>query len=205
MKLPQTIAEQFERPRGLLGHITGWVMAHRASNRDRNRWTVDLLDIQPTDHVLELGCGPGLALQWCLDRAKDGRVVGLDHSETMLAQARARNRQAVRDQRLDLRLGSLNELAASSEHFDKIYSVNVVQFLDDLGAAFSVFHAKLRPGGLVATTYMPRGQNPDRAKAWKLAEEVTRHMEQAGFVRIRTEELPLQPVPAVCVLGMRRP
>lgn len=203
MRLPKTITTQFERPHGLLGHMTGWIMAHRTSNKDRNRWTVDLLDIQPNDHVLELGCGPGLALQSCLTHATDGLVVGLDHSETMLAQSCARNRQAIRDKRLELRFGSLGELSDSPAQYNKIYSVNVIQFLEDLHAVFSVFYHHLKPGGLVATTYMPRGQNPSRAKAWQMANEVTRHMVRTGFTQIRTEELTLKPIPAICVLGTR--
>jgi hypothetical protein len=38
-------------------------MAHRPSNAQRNRWVVSLLDVQPTDRVLEIGFGPGIAIQ----------------------------------------------------------------------------------------------------------------------------------------------
>lgn len=201
MDLQDGIVAQFQYPHGMLGRMAGWVMAHRPSNRDRNRWTVDLLNVQPHDHILEWGCGPGLGLQACLAQAPHGVVLGLDHSQTMLKQAEARNRAAVVDGRLQLRLGSLDELSCSPEQFDKIFSVNVIQFLEDKLAVFKTFHTILKPNGIVATTYMPRGKNPSRAKALALAEEVTRQMERAGFVRIRMEELPLQPIPAVCILG----
>jgi len=204
MALTDVIATQFEHPRGIPGHIVGWIMAHRSSNRDRNSWSVELLNIQAQDHVLELGCGPGLALEGCLGRATEGMVVGLDHSQTMLDQARMRNRQAFQNGRLQLRLGSLKELSGSTERYDKIFSVNVIQFLDDLHAAYTVFHDHVKPGGTVATTYMPRGKNPNRAKAWKMAEEVRHHMEGTGFAQVRVEELPLNPIPAICVIGTRR-
>jgi hypothetical protein len=57
-----TVYSQFHRPAGLLGRVVGWIMANRPSNIERSRWTVDLLNVQPTDHVLEIGFGPGLAL-----------------------------------------------------------------------------------------------------------------------------------------------
>ena len=41
-------------------------------NRERNRWTVDLLNIQSGDRIVEIGCGPGLALEGCLVRVGDG-------------------------------------------------------------------------------------------------------------------------------------
>ena len=37
------IYRQFERPHGALGALAGFVMSHRPSNRERNRWTVDLI------------------------------------------------------------------------------------------------------------------------------------------------------------------
>ncbi|NGZ94777.1 MAG: hypothetical protein CV089_01360 [Nitrospira sp. WS110] len=203
MDLQDGIVAQFQNPQGMLGRMAGWVMAHRPSNRDRNRWTVDLLNIQPHDHVLEFGCGPGLGLQACLAQATDSVVLGLDHSRTMIHQAETRNRLTVLDGRLHLQLGSLDELSNLHERFDKIFSVNVIQFFDDKSSVFNTVHAHLKPNGIVATTYMPRGRNPSRAKALTLAEEVKQSMEQIGFVRIRMEELPLKPVPAVCILGAR--
>ena len=67
-----------------VGRLAGWIMAHRRSNIERNRWTVGLLDIQETDHVLELGFGPGLAIEQVARLATKGRVVGIDHSALMV-------------------------------------------------------------------------------------------------------------------------
>src|SRR5919197_1400300 len=53
---------QFHQPTGAVGHIAGWIMGRRSSNVARNRWAVGLLDVQPTDRVIELGCGPGVAI-----------------------------------------------------------------------------------------------------------------------------------------------
>lgn len=53
------LIRQFHRPAGTLGHLSGWIMANRSSNVDRNRWAVGQLDVRPTDHVLEIASGPG--------------------------------------------------------------------------------------------------------------------------------------------------
>jgi ubiquinone/menaquinone biosynthesis C-methylase UbiE len=201
MSLRKAVVGQFKKPHGYLGWIAGWIMANRRSNRERNDWTVDLLNVQSGDRVIEIGCGPGLALEACLARAGDGLVVGLDHSQTMLDQARARNAEANREGRLELRLGSLEDLPAIGGSFDKACSANVVQFFPDRGAAFRRIYSVLKPKGVAATTYMPRGKNPSRADSLDMAEEVRRHMEVAGFANIRIEELPMDPAPAVCVIG----
>src|SRR6266516_5174338 len=97
---------QFRRPHGFGGRAVGWIMATRGSNRERNIWAVGLLDVQPHDRVLELGFGPGVAVREFASRATSGLVVGVDHSEVMLRQARKRNAAAVRAGRVDLRVGT---------------------------------------------------------------------------------------------------
>ncbi len=65
-------------------------MSSRLSNVGRSRWAAQLLDVQPTDRVLELGCGPGVALATLAAHATQGLVVGVDHSQVMIGQARRR-------------------------------------------------------------------------------------------------------------------
>ena len=72
-----TLYGQFRKPTGFLGWVAGWIMAHRASNTTRNRWTVDLLNIKETDHVLEIGFGPGLSIASAARLARQGVVVGM--------------------------------------------------------------------------------------------------------------------------------
>ena len=57
--LREAIVRQFGRPTGIVGRLVGLVMATRTSNRERNRRTIELLQIQPDDRVLEIGYGPG--------------------------------------------------------------------------------------------------------------------------------------------------
>ena len=78
--LRQAIVRQFRQPTGLVGRRVGLVMATCPSNRERSRRTIELLEIQPDDRVLEIGYGPGLAIPWAAERTVRGRVVGVDHS-----------------------------------------------------------------------------------------------------------------------------
>jgi len=194
---------QFRKPEGRLGAFAGWVMAARGSNRERNRWTVDLLQIAPEDRVLEVGCGPGLALAEAAARATRGRVVGIDHSSVVIEQARARLRKLGLEARVELHLAGVEALAALPGSFNKILSVNLVQFVADKPALFQSFCRLLAPGGRLATTYMPRHRRATAADARGMAEELAGLVRAAGFAEVRIEELPLKPVPAVCVLGVR--
>src|ERR687891_2498384 len=118
-KMLGSVVSQFHRPRGFGGRAAGWVMATRGSNRSRNVWAVGLLDVQPDDRVLEIGFGPGVAIGKIARRATRGQVCGVDHSEVMVRQARRRNAAAVREGRIDLRLGSAEEIPDFGAPFDK--------------------------------------------------------------------------------------
>lgn len=200
MSLRDAIVSQFQRPRGLLGRVVGWILSGRGSNLRRNRWTVDLLAPADGERVLEIGCGPGVALELCLARA-GVRAVGVDHSGLMIAQAAKRNARAVKDGRLRLVEGTIDVQFADAP-FDRMFSINVIQFVDR--PAF-VARAKvlLKPGGVMATTYQPRHAKATRADALKMAAELADLMTAAGFTGVRVEELELKPVSAVCVLGIR--
>jgi len=123
-KLAMAIRSQFLRPRRFAGWLVGWEMALRSSNRKRNVWAVGLLGVEPTDRVLEIGFGPGIAIRELSRRATHGLVCGVDHSEIMVRQATKRNRDAVRAGRVDLRCGSAEHLPAFKEPFDKVLAVN---------------------------------------------------------------------------------
>ena len=61
--LKQRVYRQFGKPTGFWGGLAGRIMAHRSSNVVRNRWTVELLELEPDDCVLEIGFGPGIAVE----------------------------------------------------------------------------------------------------------------------------------------------
>src|SRR5260221_9287787 len=131
MAILDAVYRQFQKPSGLFGRVAAWIMAHRPSNIERNRWTVDLLKIGEDDHVLEIGFGPGLSIANAARLASRGRVVGIDHSELMLEQATQRNLAAIQSGKVELRLGGFELAPQLGETFDKVYSVNVFQFLTD--------------------------------------------------------------------------
>jgi SAM-dependent methyltransferase len=124
-RLREAIVRQFGRPTGFVGRLVGLVMATRPSNLERNRRTIDLLQIQPDDRVLEIGYGPGLAIQWAAERAVRGKVVGVDHSELMRRQATRRNACAIQTGHVELHTAPLDAMPVFDGRFDKVFAVNV--------------------------------------------------------------------------------
>jgi SAM-dependent methyltransferase len=204
-KTMRAVVGQFHEPRGVGGRLAGWVMAHRGSNRRRNVWAVGLLDVQPEDRVLEIGFGPGVAIHEIARRATNGLVVGVDHSEVMVRQATRRNAAAVRAGRVDLRLGTAEQMPAFDAPFDKILAVNSLMFWDDPVARLKELRELLRPGGRIAIAYQPRGPNASDETAAEAGEEIAAHFGAAGVTDVSVESLDLRPTAVVCVLGVNQP
>ena len=202
MSLKQTIVTQFKQPHGPLGQLAGFIMANRPSNIERNEWTLELLALKPTDRLLEVGFGPGIAIENASKIITDGLIVGVDHSETMLYQARKRNATAIQRGTVKLYLGSVSALPSFDRPFDKICSANVAQFWHDPVAVFEKLRTLLTAGGVIATTYMPRNRGATNASAHEKAKEVMKQLKEAGFSSIRVEEKRMKPVSAVSVLAV---
>ena len=194
------VVGQFGHPRGIVGRLVGRVMTHRRSNRERNRWAVSLLDVQPTDRVLEVGFGPGLAIAELATRAAEGHVYGIDHSEVMVEQASRRNRAAIRAGRVELVHASVDQLPHLTEPLDAILAVNSVGFWPDPLARLTEVRRLLRPGGRVALVSQPRCPGATRHTTNRAAQELQDLLTEASFVDLRVEMLDLDP-PVACVLA----
>lgn len=95
-----------------------------------------LLDPQPREHILDLGCGDGVLTEKLLEAG--AQVVGVDASEPMAAAARARG--------IDAHVVDGQSLAFHGQ-FDAVFSNAALHWMLDAGAvARGVFRA-LKSGG----------------------------------------------------------
>ncbi|KAB8194774.1 methyltransferase domain-containing protein [Nonomuraea phyllanthi] len=194
------LVRQAHRPRGIVGRANGLMFAHRPSNRKRNIWAVSLLDIRPTDRVLEIGFGPGIAVAEFAGRATRGHVFGVDHSAVMVRQATRRNAAAVRARRVHLTCASVEELPDFGDPLDAILAVNSVGFWPDPVERLRELRHLLRPAGRIALVSQPRCPGATRDTTARAAHELQDLLTQAGFTHLRVETLDLDP-PVACVLA----
>jgi SAM-dependent methyltransferase len=198
------VRAQFGRPRGLAGRVAGWIMAHRSSNLRRNVWAVSLLDVERDDRVLEIGFGPGIAIGELSRIATEGYVCGLDHSAVMLRQAARRNAEGIRRGRVDLRLGSVEELPTFEAPFDKILAVNALLFWGQPVERLAELRRVLRPGGRITIAFQPRGRGATDEASAAGGRAIAAALGEAGFSGVRLETLNLRPA-VVCALGEKPP
>jgi SAM-dependent methyltransferase len=172
---------QFGAPTGPKGWLAAQVVARLTG--DANRWMVDCLEVGGDDRVLDVGCGPGLALGFAAD-AGARTVVGVDASATMVGHARRRHRRAVRKGDVVVRHADAARLPFPDAHFTKVGTLNSLQFwaapAEGLGELFRV----LEPGGRVAVVLMSRSDEQGATLSPPWVEETAEDMRTVGFTGV---------------------
>ena len=194
------LVKQFSNPHGPLGHLAGRIMATRSTNVERNRWIVELLDPTPDSQILEIGHGPGLAIESIWPQLSTGHIFGLELSPLMSSTAHDRNQAGVDAGRVSFRVGDAQHLPDEFAGFDLIFGVNVSMFWPDPAATVAELSTRLEPGGRLTISYMPPPTSDNSAET--IGDELVGHFTNAGLIDIITDVFDFDP-PAVAATGYR--
>jgi SAM-dependent methyltransferase len=154
--LPTPVAKffrQFGHPEGRLGALAGRVMARR--NGEVNAWAVDLLEIRADEHVLDIGCGPGLALARAA-QTPAAKVTGIDPSPVMIRQAWRRAKAA------EVVHAGAEALPLADASVDAAVAVNSLSHWGSLPRGLEELARVLKPGGRAALVMRLRDEQAGR-------------------------------------------
>ena len=114
--------------------------------RQRQRM-LEILDAQPGERVVDVGCGPGLlALQLADAVSPDGRILGIDSSAAMLELARQRCGHLDNVEFIECDATAVEADDASA---DIVVCAQVLLYVNDVDGAVREFARILKPGGRV--------------------------------------------------------
>jgi ubiquinone/menaquinone biosynthesis C-methylase UbiE len=169
-------------PRTAARKVAGIVSAR--SEAEVYRRTLGLLDLQLEDFVLEVGCGTGVGIEQAADVAALGKICGIEPSERLLAVARARNADAIRDGYVELHQGLASRLPWPDATFNKALAVNSPRDWTQPVENLTEIRRTIRQGGKLALVV----QSPWRTRredVRDLAELWAHRVDEAGFQEVR--------------------
>lgn len=166
---------------------------------ERLVWAVDTVAPEPADHVLEVGCGHGVAVSLICQSLTSGRITAIDRSKKMIDMAARRNRKHVAAGRAVLKAAAVENADLGDARFDKVFAFNVAPFWLQPKEALAVVRRHLTPDGAVYIFWDARHTQPGRAR--ELADRLSETIRLAEFSVDRVLVKDLRPVPAVCVIG----
>jgi SAM-dependent methyltransferase len=161
-----------------------------AAAPERFRWAVETLALGPDDRLLEIGCGPGVAVALICERLVGGRIVAIDRSATAISRAARRNADHIATGKAVLQTVALEELQPSDvldegERFDKIFAMNVNLFWVRSPAKELELIKRLLGSGGALYLFYGYGGRPLSGKAdqnaSRVADVLTAHLAERGF------------------------
>ena len=119
----ETLREEFNR----------WADAGKGEEMEQDHWpiarpTLGLMQIEPIDNILDVGCGAGWLSRILAKRVPIGRVVGMDISDEMIHRAR---RGSVDYANLVFVVGEVNEIPWEAHFFTRAISVESSYYWPD--------------------------------------------------------------------------
>ncbi|MGH7889074.1 MAG: class I SAM-dependent methyltransferase, partial [Thermodesulfobacteriota bacterium] len=162
------------------------------ANTRINLLTIELMDIKPTDHVLDIGFGGGVTIPQISKLAYNGKTCGVDFSEPMVRQGEKKFRRLIEQGRVELRLGDIACLPYQDNIFDKVCSVNAIYFwTNPLENLLEIRRIMKKDGRLVVSFHSREKMKKMRIFQYNFSlyspEEVRGLLNRAGFKNVRIE------------------
>jgi ubiquinone/menaquinone biosynthesis C-methylase UbiE len=126
-----------------------WAQAGRGDemedhHSDITEQTIALMDLEPDDRVLDLGCGTGWASRRLARIVTAGEIVGIDVADEMLRRA---EQQSTAFRNVRFVWGSAESAPFNDGYFTKVLSVESFYYYADQGKALDELRRVLAPGG----------------------------------------------------------
>ena len=196
MSFLSKLIKQCRKPSGWLGELTALKM--NSGHARMTAWALGHLQIGKEYIILDVGCGGGRTVNRLAKLAPDGKVIGLDFSESSVKISTKINHDLIEASRVEIRQGSVSALPFQDDTFDLVTAVETYYFWPDLNADFQEVRRVLKPGGsLIIVVEAYKGSKfKERNLRWVKAGDMAYHSLQelkdllitAGFTDVEMFE-----------------
>lgn len=205
------MARQCRKPTGWFGRRVARVM--NVGHARLTAWGLGHVRIEPSWHVLDIGCGGGQTIRSIAAVATAGRVEGVDYAPASVAVARQTNADLIASGRVAVQQASVSRLPFPDGSFDLITGVETHYYWPDLPRDLREARRVLKPQGrfiIIAETYKGRRMDWLYRPVMRLllratylsVDEHRAALTEAGFVAVEVHTDPSRGW--LCAIGARR-
>lgn len=126
--------DQFRRPTGRQGKIVAALM--NRGHKALTTWGLTHVIIEPSNVILDVGCGGGKTVNRLAQTAPKGKVYGIDHSSDMVTYAKKVNKKLIKQNRVEIFEASVEKTNLPSNCFDLVIAVETYYFWTSLPEVF---------------------------------------------------------------------
>jgi len=133
----------------LQAEFNQWAEDGRGDEMERHHLPIfepalPIMDVQPSDRVLDLGCGSGWATRLVAKRFRPKKIVGIDISDEMVRRATEHSKGIAN---IEFEQGAAEKVPAADASFDKIFSIESFYYWPDQVRGLKEVKRVLAPGG----------------------------------------------------------
>ncbi|MFJ5965389.1 MULTISPECIES: class I SAM-dependent methyltransferase [unclassified Bacillus (in: firmicutes)] len=163
------IGKQMREPKGL---FSKWVARYMEKNHhDINQWTIQLLNIQENDRILEIGTGRGMTLSKVAEKLDRGKIYGVDASRHMVKYAKRKNKKLLEQNKAVISLGKAESLPFEDRSFNKLFTVQTIYFWTDIEQVMKEVYRVLQVDGEVYLSFQKQELMKEQKQAQSLYNE----------------------------------
>lgn len=194
MGLKQILIGQVRKPNGKLGKIIAKGM--NKGHAKLAKWGISNILIEPNYLILDIGCGGGRDIKYFAEFIKDGKIYGIDYSETAIYITKKINKENIKKGIVEIYQGSVSSLPFKDNYFNLITGIEVYYFWPDLIGDLKEIYRVLKPNGnliLINEGYICNNEKKrKRAAKWSKLGNFSIHspdqyiefLKKAGFSNI---------------------
>ena len=198
MGFKQKLVNQVKKPSGKIGRIIAKSM--NKGHAKLAKWGLSKIIIEPNYIILDIGCGGGGNIKHFAEIIVDGKIYGIDYSETAICVSREVNKIYIENGTVEIYNASVSSLPFNVDFFNIVSGFEVYYFWPDLPKDLREIYRVLKPKGkliLVNEGYICNNEKKrKKAEKWsKLGqfhihtpEEYNDLLTKAGFSNIQIFE-----------------
>lgn len=145
MGFKKKLVTQVRNPSGTFGRIVAKMM--NKGHAKLAKWGFSKIKIDPNYKILDIGCGGGGNLKRFAEIIEEGKVYGIDYSETSISISRDINKDYINNGIVELYKASVSSLPFNSDTFDIISGVETCYFWPSFSQALNEIYRVLKPNG----------------------------------------------------------
>ena len=143
------MVDQVRKPKGKFGKIVAKSM-NKGPHAKMGIWGLNNISINIDAIILDIGCGGGGNIDRLVKIAVDGKVYGIDYSETSIHISRRVNKENIEKGLVEIQLTSVSNLPFSKNTFDLVTAFESYYFWPDLINDLKGIYKILKVGGTLA-------------------------------------------------------
>lgn len=165
---------------------------------ERLKWAIDLMNINPSESILEIGCGTGLLAELIASKLTNGHLCAIDKSGAILTKAKKRNAQLINENKVTFVEGEFRKAKIPTAKIDRVVAFNVGFFRKNgTGELRRIEKLMKKRTGALYVFYQDPGSQLKKATV----ENIERHLEENNFRVVKKHTKRFHDTEACCIVS----